>query len=472
METKWHSDEILAITGGELHGESFTAAGVSIDTRSLQQGEMFIALTGEHTDGHRFLAQAQKAGAAGALVSRIPDNAPENFPLIVVHQVAMALEELGRAARARSTASIIGITGSVGKTSAKEMLKLALTPYGKVYATTGNLNNHLGVPITLANMPRDAKFAIIEMGMNHAGEIDFLSRIAQPHIGLITTVEAVHLEFFESVEGIARAKSEIFVGMNEGSPAVLNADNLYYPLMVQLAEEQGLRVVSFGESAQAEFRVQQAACTVQGTEVHYIAKGAARQFRLSSLGTHWPRLAVALLAVVDALELPLEKAEAALAAFAEAEGRGKITRLPWKNGEITLIDDAYNASPVSMRGALEKLGMLTPEGQGRRVAVLGEMRELGAESARFHEELRAVIQAHHIDRVLLTGHWMEYLNAVLPKDKKAGYTAEAENLTPALFAEIQAGDVVLFKGSHGSEVYQLVAAMKAQANHLKVKHAL
>jgi UDP-N-acetylmuramoyl-tripeptide--D-alanyl-D-alanine ligase len=461
-----------------LHGEAFAASGVSIDTRTIKQGDLFIALVGDNTNGHQYLKQAHQAGAAGALVNFVPEDAPEGLPLMLVHHTQMALEDLGRAARKRSTAAIIGVTGSVGKTSAKEMLKLVLAPYGRVYATVGNYNNHLGLPISLANMPRDTEFGVFEMGMNHAGEIEFLSRLGEPHVGLITTVEAVHLEFFDSVEGIARAKSELFAGMAEGGPAILNADNPYFTMMSELAVAHDLEVVGFGEAPSAEFRVLNSTIDALGTVTEYSANGERRFFHLGSLGSHWPKLAVAVLAVVKALALPLDKAEDALAGFTEAEGRGKIARLPWKGGEITLIDDAYNASPVSMKGALEKLGMIDPEAKGRRVAVLGEMLELGAESARFHSDLLAPLKAHHIDRVMLAGAWMEYLNAALPKPLKAGYEPQARDLTDALFAEIQAGDVVLFKGSHGSKVYKLVEALKQQAgrdnqtHHVKVKNAL
>lgn len=471
-ETIWQSDEIVNATGGELRGKPFVAHGASIDTRTLKTGDLFIALIGDNTDGHRFLTQAKRAGAAAALVSKIPEDAPDDLPLVVVHHVQMALEELGRAARRRSHAKIVGITGSVGKTSAKEMLKRLLSPYGKVFATVGNLNNHLGLPLSLMNMPNNTEFGVFEMGMNHTGEIDFLSRLGEPDVGMITTVEAVHLEFFESVEGIARAKSELFVGMKPASPAVLNADNPYFELMASLAKEHDLQVIGFGEAANAQFRVQSAECDTQGTAVRYFAKDKERHFHMQTLGAHWPKLAVAALAVVDALGLPLEQAEAELADFTEAAGRGQRVILPWKGGEITLIDDAYNASPVSMRGAIEKMAMLIPQAGGRRVAVLGEMRELGAESARFHKDLLPIITAQKIDKVLMVGGWMEYLNAMLPKQLKAGYEPQAEDLTPTLFAEIQAGDVVLCKGSHGSNVYQLVDALKQESRKYQLSTAV
>ncbi len=460
QEIIWTSEELLAATGGELRGAKFEATGLSIDTRSLQAGQVFLALVGDNSDGHGYLSRAAEAGAVAAIVSEIPADAPQGLPLLLVHHTQMALEDIGRAARKRSAAKFIAITGSVGKTSAKEMLKLALQPYGEVYATSGNYNNHLGLPLTLANMPRDSEFAILEMGMNHAGEIDFLSRMGEPDVGLITTVEAVHLEFFDSVEEIARAKAELFVGMAEGHIAVLPADNPHFALMSERALSQSLYISAFGEAAGAEFRLISQQITREGAAVRYSHRGAERRFRLKSLGAHWPRLALAILAVVEALRLPLDKAEQALAQFSEQAGRGQVVNVPWKGGEITLIDDSYNASPVSMRGALEKLGMLEPTGAGRRIAVLGEMRELGAESAAFHAELAPIVQAQKVDKVYAVGRWMEHLVEALPESQRGAYTTEVKSLGEALFADLQAGDVVLLKGSHGSKVYQLVAALR------------
>jgi UDP-N-acetylmuramoyl-tripeptide--D-alanyl-D-alanine ligase len=414
---------------------------------------------GEHLNGHDYLAMAAKAGAAGAIVSEIPSTAPAGFPLIVVPNTQMALEDLGRASRHRTQAQVVGITGSVGKTSAKEMLKLALSPYGETYATAGNYNNHIGLPLTLANMPLTTEFAVLEMGMNHAGEIDFLSRMGEPDVALITTVAAVHLEFFDSVEAIAYAKSEIFVGMAEGGKALINADNPYYSIMMQQAQKNGLDIASFGSESAADFKVLSAACSIEGTQVTYAARGEERQFRLASLGAHWPLAAVATLAVADALGLPLAPAEEALAGFTEQAGRGKITRIRWKEGDLTLIDDSYNASPISMQAAIEKLGML----QGRRIAVLGEMRELGEDSPRFHAELAPLLQAQEVVKVYCAGALMEHLYTALPESMRGYHAQEAAALQPMLQDTLQAGDVVLVKGSHGSKVYQIAEALNTYA---------
>lgn len=461
--TIWTSEETILATGGEGRGGNFEASGVSIDTRSLKAGDIFIALVGDHSDGHVYVKQAQAAGAVAAIVSEIPVDVAKDFPLILVHQTQMALEDFGRAARKRSDARFIGITGSVGKTSAKEMLKLALTPYGITYATSGNYNNHLGLPLTLANMPRDAEYAILEMGMNHAGEIDFLSRMGAPDVGLITTVEAVHLEFFDSVQDIALAKSELFVGMSEGSVAVLLADNPHFALMESLAKDHKLKVTSFGVNTPADFKMLEQHSTAQGMQVQYSHHGQRREFALGCIGKHWAQVALSVLAVVEGLDLSLDKAEKALAAYTEQEGRGAVLTLPWQGGSLTLIDDSYNASPVSMKAAIEKLGMLMPEENGRRIAILGEMRELGAEGPAFHQALAPVLEAQRVDKVYMTGALMEHLNAVLPEAVCGGYTLEAKALGELVSPQLHAGDVVLCKGSHGSKVYQIVDALKTLA---------
>ncbi len=459
-ETMWKSEEVCAATGGVLRGQPFTASGVSIDTRTLKAGDVFFALSGDNFDGHDYLSQARQSGAVAAVVSRMPAGVPKDLPMVVVPDTQIALQDLGRAARRRSQADIIGVTGSVGKTSAKEMLKLALGAYGEVFATAGNYNNHIGLPLMLANMPLDTDFGIFEMGMNHAGEIEFLSRMAEPHVSLITAVEAVHLEFFDSVAEIAKAKGEIFSGMQPGGMAVLDIDSPHFPLLLQLAESNALEVLTFGESQDADFWVQDAECGMQGTEVKYGAYENRRMFRLRSLASHWPKLAVAVLAVVEALELPLEKAEKALAEFSEQPGRGQLLLLPWQGGTVTIIDDSYNASPVSMRGALEKIGTLKPSGNGRRIAVLGEMLELGKESARYHAELAPVAAAQELDAIFLAGEGMRPLHAALPASLQGGLKQEAEALEPVLIETVRAGDIILFKGSHGSKVYRLVTAFK------------
>jgi UDP-N-acetylmuramoyl-tripeptide--D-alanyl-D-alanine ligase len=457
----WTSEEILAATDGELRGHAFAASGVSIDTRSLKPGDLFIALIGDHSDGHRYLAQARAAGAVAAIVIEPPKDAPADLPLILVHQTQLALEDLGRAARRRSEARVIGITGSVGKTSAKEMLKLALTPYGQTYATSGNLNNHLGLPLTLANMPRETEYAILEMGMNHAGEIDFLSRMGQPEIAIITTVEAVHLEFFDSIEGIARAKSEIFVGMAAGDKAILLADNPYFPLMQAQAAAHHLQITTFGVTQEADFKVMACQEHMAGMQVTYQHRGQPRHFLLGCFGQHWAQVALSVLAAVEALDLPLEAAETAFSDYTEQAGRGAMLELAWEGGSLTLMDDAYNASPVSMKAAIEKLGRLKPSKEGRRIAILGEMKELGAESPAFHAALAPLLEAAQVEKVFLTGLLMQHLQEALPESLRGGYAADAADLMPCLRDQLRAGDVVLCKGSHGSRVYEIVAALKA-----------
>lgn len=445
----WTGDRLIEATGGNLKGENFTATTVSTDTRSLKPGELFVALKGENFNGHRYLRVAKEAGAVAALVSEVPADAPENFPLIVVEDTLVSLQKMARYRREKTKARIIGITGSVGKTSAKEMLKIALSAYGETYATSGNYNNHIGLPITLCNLPESAEFAILEMGMNHAGEISFLSHIAQPQVALITSVEAVHLEFFDSVEGIARAKAEIFDGM-KGGAVVLPADNPYFEILSQSAQAKECEILSFGESLESDFHL-------ISPEVEYDVSGELRRFRLSTRGAHWPLAALGVLACVRALGLPLSKAEAALAQYHERAGRGEVLTLPWQGGQITLMDDAYNASPVSMKAALKTLSQL---GEGRKLAILGQMLELGETSPQLHESLKEPIENFGIDAVVTIGEKMQPLAAVLSPPLHLAHFDEVETAMAAIETLVKPNDIVLCKGSHGSGVYRLVEKMK------------
>jgi UDP-N-acetylmuramoyl-tripeptide--D-alanyl-D-alanine ligase len=446
----WNAEKMLAATGGELRGSEFRADGVEIDSRHITPNKIFIALPGEHVDGHNYLRQAAQAGASAALVSHIPENAPTDLPLIVVEEVLPALQEMARYRRKHYQGRVIGITGSVGKTSAKEMLKLVLSEYGEAYATDGNYNNHIGVPITLCNLPDSADFAIIEMGMNHGGEISFLSHIAKPEVALITTVAAVHLEFFESVEGIAHAKAEIFEGMESGT-AVLPIDNEYYPILEkQYRASKAISLLTFGESEASDLRL-------ISPEVRYQFGGEDRSFELTTHGAHWPKAALGVLGCVAALNLNLTPAEQALKHYQEASGRGEVLSLPWKGGQIQVMDDAYNASPISMKAALQTLSQL---GEGRKVAILGDMLELGDAAPQFHAELAETVSEEAIDGVITVGALMGHLHEALPESKKLAHYDKAADAEKELSELIHSGDYLLLKGSHGSHVYKLVELLK------------
>ena len=464
MTSLWTLQEIAQATSGRVVGEDVAIAAISIDSRTLPQGALFWALPGERFDGHDYVVKAKEAGAVAALVSEAWLATQPSLPeiaLVVVEDCYRALEALAKAARARMAGKIIGVTGSVGKTSAKEMLKLALGAYGSVYATAGNYNNHIGVPLTLVNMPHAVDYAIIEMGMNHAGEIEYLTGIARPDVSLITNVEAVHLEFFDSVADIARAKAEIFSGVVSGGTAILPRDNTYYDLLLESASQSAAeRILSFGQDDDADIRLSEAHTTREGTQVCYQYKGEASEFRLGTLGAHWPAASLAIIAVVEALGLPRAPAEATLAAYKEQPGRGEASQIALPAGGVcTLIDDAYNASPVSMKAALTTLAALMPGQGGSRKAILGQMLELGEDSAAFHAQLASFVEAAEITEMLLVGELMAHLKMALPPSLRIVHVAKAEE-GRAWLSHVQPGDIVLCKGSHGSGVYQLAGWLK------------
>lgn len=465
MTTQWSASEIATATGGKTTG-TWTARSVSIDTRTITPGALFVALPGSKVDGHDYVAQALDSGAVAALVSK-PVAGVDASRLVMVADVEKALQQLGHAARARSGAKFIGVTGSVGKTGSKEMLAAALAPLGKTYATKGNLNNHLGVPITLANMPLDTEFAIIEMGMNHAGEIAPLSAMAKPHVSLITTVEAVHLEHFGSVEAIADEKAAIFDGMGGEGVAVLNADNAHFARVKAHAEAQGIdRILSFGTSKNAlcrllDYRIEEVHSVVEAT-----IAGTSISYRIGTLGKHWAVASVAVLAMVDALGGDLAKSAAALEYFTEPKGRGQIKQLAVKGGQLKLIDDSYNASPVSMVGAISKVAELRASAKEpvRTIVVLGDMLELGETAEELHVGLMPAIINNQMDLVFAAGTFMQKMYDALPDSMKGAYRATSRELAPVVVNALRPHDLVLVKGSRGSRMDVVVTAIEENAD--------
>jgi UDP-N-acetylmuramoyl-tripeptide--D-alanyl-D-alanine ligase len=460
----WNAAEAEAATEG-YSTAPWQATGVSIDTRTLKPGDLFIAIRGEQYDAHNFLEDAFAAGAAAAMVSRIPQDHGGGHPLLIVDDTYVGLRKLARAARKRTKARIIAITGSVGKTSTKEAMAAALAPLGRVSASKGNLNNRWGVPLSVARMPAEADFGVFEVAMNHAGEITPLARLVRPDIAIITTVDAVHLEFFDSVDDIALAKAEIFDGLNPAGIAILNADNQYYALLCDEARDRGItNFISFGENERADVRLtgfhaigtSRITCTIMG-------KGM--DFALALPGRHSAQNAMAVLAAVRALGGDLALAAAALGTMATPEGRGRkeIVQLT-DGGTATLIDDSYNSSPASMRAAFLVLKETDPGTGGRRVAVLGDMLELGRGSARAHEELAQDLLAADVDLVLTTGANMAHLYDTLPRHKRGGHTTRPEELVPLLKEMLRPGDVVLVKASHSQDLGQVVDALCAVSN--------
>ena len=460
MTTSWTTQEIIAAPHGVSTG-NWTATSVGIDTRSIEVGALFVALPGAHVDGHDYVKAALDKGAAGALVSK-PVVGVDASKLVMVKDVEAALTALGAAGRARSNAKFIGVTGSVGKTGAKEMLAAALAAVGKVYATKGNLNNHLGVPLCLANAPLDAQFAVIEMGMNHAGEISPLSRLAQPHVSIITTVDAVHIEHFASVEAIADEKAAIFDGMS-GGVAVLNADNAHFERLKKQAQAKGMeRILSFGTGEKALCRMVRYAIDDTHSVVEAMIAGTAMQYRIGTIGKHWALMSVAVLGVVDALRGDIAKSAAALVNFSEPKGRGQIKKLSVKGGNLRLIDDAYNASPVSVKGAIEKLAEMhdAAKAEVRTVVVLGDMLELGDAAEDLHVGLVPTLVNNQMDLVFAAGKFMESMYQALPEAMRGAYKPTSRELVPSVVEALRPNDLVLVKGSRGSRMDVVVDAIE------------
>jgi len=467
MSTTWTTTAIAAATKGLASG-NWTATSVSIDTRTLQPGALFVALPGAKVDGHAHVADAIAKGAVGALVSK-PIIGVEPQHLVMVADVEVALQQLGIAARERSSAKFIGITGSVGKTGAKEMLATALGAIGSVYATKGNLNNHLGVPLSLANMPLELDYAVMEMGMNHPGEIARLSHWVRPHVSMITTVEAVHIEFFQSVEAIADEKAAIFDGMARAGVAVLNADNAHFARVKKHAEDKGLdRVLSFGTGKKALCRMVEYQIEEAHSRIEAVIAGTAITYTLGTIGKHWALASVAVLGVVDALRGDLAKAAAELAYFTEPKGRGRIQQLSMKGGNLRLVDDCYNASPVSMVGAIEKIAEIrnaAPEGV-RTVVVLGDMLELGDHAFEMHVGLLPALVNNQMDIVFAAGKFMENLYDALPEAMRGAYKPTSHELAPVVVSALRPRDLVLVKGSRGSRMDLVVHAIEENSDAL------
>jgi UDP-N-acetylmuramoyl-tripeptide--D-alanyl-D-alanine ligase len=455
----WSAAEIAAATGGRISGGGWSVGGVSIDSRSVQPGELFIALRGPNHDGHDFVAQALARGAA-VMVDRQPPGLADAAPLVLVGDTMAALTALGHAARRRSRARIAAITGSVGKTGTKEALRLALGEQAPTHASAASHNNHWGVPLSLARAPQGAAFAVYELGMNAPGEIAALAPMVRPHVALITTIAPAHLGFFDSIEQIAEAKAEIFQGLEPGGSAVLNADNAHFGRLCELAQAAGARVIGFGAADAASARLLDARMDANGSDLTMALDGRKLAFRVGAPGRHWVSNSLAVVAAAAALGADVERAAAVLAAFGPPRGRGQRRRIERPDGAITLIDDSYNANPASVRAALGVLATAP----GRKIAALGDMLELGDHSAALHVELAGPIAELGIDLVFTAGPAMRHLFDALPASRRGAHAESARTLLPILEAELKNGDTLLVKGSLGSAMGQIVDALaKAEA---------
>jgi UDP-N-acetylmuramoyl-tripeptide--D-alanyl-D-alanine ligase len=466
----WSAYEAAAATGGALcarggdpkrwTAEEWSAGGISIDTRTLKPGDIFVALR-DIRDGHEFLASAFEAGAAAALVARAPEDAPEGAPLLVVGDTLQGLRDLAAAARLRNFGKRIAVTGSAGKTSTKEILRAVLGAAGVVHAADRSFNNHWGVPLTLARLPMRADYGVFEIGMNHPGEITPLTRLVRPHVAIVTTVAAAHLEFFKSVEEIAEAKAEIFSGLARGGVAVLPFDNKFFPLLKKRAEQAGAAsFVSFGEKDGADFQLLDYAAVGAGVRLRAKIKGETHEFFAGVPGRHQAANMLAALAAADAVGAPLEPAIRTLAAITPAEGRGARMAIPVDGGTATLIDESYNANPASMAAAIGLLGASEPTPGGRRLAVLGDMLELGPNAPDLHKNLAETLIAAKVDRVYAAGKLMRHLWDALPPSMQGLCAGDAVGLVGPVLDAVRPGDVVMVKGSNASKVSAVARALK------------
>lgn len=438
------------------------ATGVSIDTRTLQPGDLFVAIRGETRDGHEFVHAAFEKGAAAAVIDE--EHARELAgagPLFVVKDVQRSLELLGMRARDRTAAFIAAITGSVGKTSTKDMTQLMLAHFGATHASVASYNNQWGVPLSLARMPASSRYGVFEIGMNHAGEIAGLVAQVRPHVAVVTRVAPVHLEHFASLEAIADAKAEIFAGL-EGGVAIVNRDDAEYERLAAAAAPYAGHVLDFGEAEDAQARLISYKQIDGGCEIEAEILGRRLSYLIGAPGKHIALNSLAALLVAVSFDLDLEEAAATLVDFAPPKGRGQRETLPVGEGEFTLIDESYNANPTSMRAALELLAATAPRAGGRRIAVLGDMLELGPEGGALHAALAEDVARAKVDLLFTAGPLMQQLYYAAPEAMRAAHRATALEVEEPVLAAIRSGDVVMIKGSNGSRMSKIVAAAKAK----------
>lgn len=464
----WTNQEVakaLALSDETL---SWMATGVSIDTRTLKPGDLYIAIQGDTHDGHDFVAEAFKKGAVAAIVNHRVIQDIE-FPQIIVEDTLKALSMLGAFARKRTKATIIAVTGSVGKTSTKELLRHVLSVFGKTFASPESYNNHWGVPLSLATMPRDAVYGIFEMGMNHRGEIAPLASMARPHIGVITAIAEAHIGYMQTRQIIAEEKADIFSGAPVPSLGIINQDCPEFDLMNAHAKELGVpKILGFGKSQKAHVQLREYHPDAMGQNGIVTAQLADQilTYTLPQLGEHVAVNSLIALAIGEALGLDQQKLVGQLETLLFVKGRGIQHRIPITGGEILLIDDAYNANLTSMEAGLSVLGSIPVPSQGRRVAILGEMLELGAQAESQHQSLMSTVLTHPIDLVFASGGSIveTVFKRSIPIEKVGGYASNADELAPMVLNALRPGDIVFVKGSKGSRVSKIVDLLVAKKN--------
>eukprot|EP00998_Keelungia_sp_KM082_P010420 NODE_661_length_1722_cov_1.393730_g651_i0.p1 GENE.NODE_661_length_1722_cov_1.393730_g651_i0~~NODE_661_length_1722_cov_1.393730_g651_i0.p1 ORF type:complete len:477 (-),score=77.52 NODE_661_length_1722_cov_1.393730_g651_i0:101-1531(-) len=458
----WTAKDAEKATGGKATG-NWQASGVSIDSRKAAKGDLFIALKGPNFDGHKFAQAALDNGCAAAMVSDTK-TLGNGAPALVVDDTLDAMVRLGLAGRERSTAKIVAITGSVGKTGTKEALKYVLNEQGQTHASPASFNNHWGVPMSLATLPVAAEYGVFEIGMNHPGEISPLVKMVRPKVALITTVVGAHTEFFKDEAEIAMAKAEIFDGLESDGAVILNRDNMHYFALARRAKELGLgNIKCFGTDAMANYRLFEANIVTDGSAVRARIGGRDLEYFIGCPGEHLVLNSLAVLGCVDAIGADPLRAAQDLADVTPPAGRGEIStvKVPSGDGTFTLIDDAYNANPTSMMAGIKVLSQTKPGDGGRKIAILGDMRELGDDAVRLHADLHQPLTALEIDRVYCVGPLMAELDKTLPEDKNAGHFDTAEDAIEPIKADLRSGDVVLVKGSLGIYVSKIVSALKS-----------
>jgi UDP-N-acetylmuramoyl-tripeptide--D-alanyl-D-alanine ligase len=463
MQPLWTSFDMAEAMRATVNGALPSAvSGLSIDSRTITPGEAYFAIKGDVHDGHDFVAAALNAGAALAVVEIAQrEKFPADAPLLVVDDVLASLVRLAHASRARLSAEIIAVTGSVGKTSTKEALRRVLGAQGETHASAASFNNHWGVPLSLARCPAFVRFAIFEIGMNHAGEIAPLVKMVRPHVAVITTVEPVHLEFFAGIEAIADAKAEIFEGLEPGGAVVLNRDNSQFARLQRRAKKLGIsRVVSFGAHKKSDARLIDVSLHAACSAVHADILGHDVTYKLGMPGRHMAMNSLAVLAAASLAGADLALAGLALSQAQPAAGRGVRHVLEVGHGEATLIDESYNANPASMAAALNVLGAASVGPHGRRIAVLGDMLELGPTAAQLHRGLIDAVRTNHIDLVYCCGPLMRNLWDALSSGKRGGYAESAVALESLVVGAIRAGDAIMVKGSLGSKMKPIVTALE------------
>lgn len=458
----WTMEEVIAATGGIASGGPWDAIGVSIDSRTIDPGDLFVAIEGPSHDGHDHVVAAFKAGAAAALIHKSVPGAALG-PMIRVTDTTRALTHLAHASRARSQANIVAVTGSVGKTGTKEMLRLVLSGQGLTHATQGNLNNHWGVPLSLARMPRDALFGVFELGMNHQGELTPLTRLVRPHVAIITAIELAHAAHFSNAAAIADAKAEIFLGLEPHGVAILPRDNPHYQQLRQAAlAAEVVNIQSFGTHIDADARLLDAQVQTTETIVMALVGDRSLAYHIGAIGRHWAMNSLAVMLAVDALGANMGQAAAALAEMSAPKGRGLRQHMTVNGGRVEVIDESYNASPASMRAAIAALAAVRPGGDGRRIAVLGDMLELGDDSAALHAGIAADLAKWGIDLVFTAGPMMAHLHDTLPSSRRGAHAADSTAVAAPLIAAVRAGDVVMIKGSAGSKMGRVIDALSGK----------